>query len=167
MLALLFFAIACSSTPKTAGISSGSRESLFPFGTYQHKVELKISVANSQTREVSLDGVVALKSDRVQVIGLSGFGTTEFKIYEDRTTGKITIETFREALKKAEPKILEYYSVLRLLLSAKMRGPGEFSDQVSGTKFYLSDFDKNSIPMKLEMIHPAFSAKIKVVGYEI
>jgi len=176
--ALMFLLLAaCTSAPKTAGTATAERERLFPFGTYRHKVELKAG-----GREFGLVGVVELRAERVQVVGLSAFGTTEFRIVESVSDGKIAIEIFREQLKKFEPRILEYYSVLRSLFRAKMKretetdlvwaenapaGPARLLDPKNGSEFKIFNYDSNAVPLGLEISHPKFSARIKVTGYEI
>ncbi|MEQ1876504.1 MAG: hypothetical protein ABL958_07650 [Bdellovibrionia bacterium] len=182
MRAVLLFLIfaACTTAPKTSGTASADRDRLFPFGTYRHKIGLSVSLEKGGTRDMSFDGVVELRAEKVQVIGLSPFGTTEFKITE--SGGKIEIETFRAQLKKAEPRFLEYYSVLRRLFGAKFRreaetelvwgeggspGPMLLLDSKSQSSFKLLDYDSNAIPLVMEIVHPKFSARIQVAGYEI
>ncbi len=177
LFAILLLVSCTTPTPKTSGTAFGTRESLFPFGTYRHKINLKVQIGTGDERTFALEGVVDLRADHVQVIGLSPFGTTEFKIREERGSGTVAIEIYRDSLKRAEPKILEYYSVLRLLLNARLDPAAEknlvwsqdskLSDPKSGTLFELSNYDQNKIPLGLELTHPKFSARIKVTGYEI
>ena len=182
-LVVLFLIVAsCAGAPKTSRVATSDRDRLFPFGTYRHKVDLTVKLNSEKNRSFKLDGIVDLREEKIQVIGISAFGTTEFKIVEDRKSGAISIEIYRDQLKKAENRFRDYYSVLRRLLDAKMKrgadselvwaefdetGPLKLTEARTGSTFYLSQFDRNKIPTALEVHHREFSALIKVVGYEL
>src|SRR5688572_11117891 len=98
---MMLFLTFCTSAPKDpVSPEIIQRESLFPNGTYHHSISLYIL---GPKRDFSFKGIVSLGDEAVKVMGLSMFGTTEFRLEENRKTGDVTIEFFRETLKKAEP----------------------------------------------------------------
>ena len=187
LLSFLFLLAACSSTGyKKVTHPDLERKTLFPNGVYQHDIQLTIpSQAELAEKDFHFNGVVKISSDAIVVVALSPFGTTLFKIAEDRITHKISDEIYMMQMRKFEPKLLEYYSVLRELLV--LRGHEEVSkelvwketspeglpirvelahDQIEAV-FKFSKYDKNKIPEEITIEGEHFNVKIKVVGYEI
>lgn len=182
VLAALFAFAGCSTSPKTSGAASLARETLLPQGTYRHRVALTVKLP-AGPREFTLDGVVAINASEIQVLGLSLFGTTEFRVTDALDSNQVSVEVYRDALKRSENKIREYYSTLKLFLTAKATADREkilvwAETNASGqptlltvpnaaTEFKPSAYDKNGIPMELEITSEAFNARIKVTSYEI
>ncbi|HEX4923324.1 MAG TPA: hypothetical protein VFV50_04530 [Bdellovibrionales bacterium] len=180
--AVLLWSAGCASAPKVSGVAPKQRETLLPNGTYRHSVRLSISLSSGR-REFTLDGVVSTGEKQIQVVGLSLFGTTEFRITDNLDDNRVTVEIYRDGLKRAENKIREYYATLRLFLTAKaakeheriliwaqtdgggrpvlLRVPG------ASTEFRPASYDHNGIPMSLEIKSDSFDARIKVTAYEI
>ena len=169
------------SLAKSRHHSENPSNNLFPSGTYRHNVTLTTS-AFAQVYRFS--GVLRLYTDYVQIAVLSQFGTTEFKIYENLKTGEIKTEIFRPEFKKFEPRLNEYYRVLRLVLLSKNKAHGDLLKWKSVNEkgypldidalvdqnevhFRLSAYDDNNIPGKFEISHPQFNVSVEVSGYEI
>lgn len=172
-LALLFlFAPAllasCSSSQKHVG-GAVSQGKLFPDGTYEHKVTILIAAKEGVAeRKIELTGVVQLKADAIHVVGLSYFGTTAFKIDENRATGEIKTEVFIDQMKKYEAHLKEFYLLLREVLLAQ--GHPQFirtGNKATPIEVRLSGFDQNGIPAEFAIENSNFSVKVRVTGYEI
>jgi hypothetical protein len=119
-----------------------------------------------ESQKFSFQGVVKIGQDRIDVVGLSPFGATLFKLSEERGTGHVEFESFIDSLKGHESKFKEYYAVLKLLLTA----PHDFSESfeaMPNTKFIFKKYDKSGIPQQIMIQHPKFSIDITVTGYDI
>jgi hypothetical protein len=174
---ILFLAVlvSCTTAPKQLKEASLTRKVVIPEGTYNHDVALFIKDGN---RDLSLKGIVEIGRLRIQVVGLSMFGTTEFRLDEDRTTGSLSVEIYRDSMKPAETKIRGYYQILRQFLTAEKQDtrfevtktnnhgfPEEMKSK--DARFYLRDYDQNQIPLNVKIEHPDFHVQIKVTDYEI
>ena len=160
---------------------------LFPNGVYKHKVKLTIvSNGTSPEKKFSFDGVVQLSDESIRVVVLSFFGTTMLKINDNLKTGELQTEVFLPQIKKFEPKLRDYYSILKLVLIMSATRPDD-SGKIVWTKvndkglplelktsaqdkevsFKFENYDKADIPEEVSLTHPTFKAEIKVTGYEI
>lgn len=180
VLFILLFLVSCSSPQKTFH-EEGPRTQVFPNGTYQHEIRLKQKEGGERT----FSGVVQIKEDLITVVGLSPFGSTLFKITEDRKTKNIKTEIYVEAFKKYEDKVAGFYQVIRELMLLKLgqtQAPGmkvlETESDGAPKKVVLtlegkeitlslSNFDEHHIPQNLEVSHPFFQVFVKVVGYNV
>ena len=160
---------------------SNIQDLVFPLGLYHHEITLGLKEGGVK----NFNGVIQLKSERITVVGLSSFGTTVFKITEDRTTGLIETEIYIEALKKYEIRILVFYKLIReiLLLRTssvagnrlliKQRSPegvplaAEFTEDGKKVSLRLSELDEHRIPGRIELEQDNFSVIVKVVGYDL
>lgn len=163
-----------------------SQDLLFPLGTYTHNVHIQPIMENGkEAREFSFKGIVKIEKDTIRISGLSPFGTTLFKLAEDRRTGKVELVNYIDALKKFESKFMDYYAILKVLLGA----PQDFSDKdslrlVSKSKsgkpekletiglsknaiFEFKKYDSSGIPEEIQIQHPHFLIDIRVSGYEV
>lgn len=168
---------------------SADREQLFPNGTYKHNVRLELEQAPNpekpDEKRFDLKGLAQVQPEMIKVVGLSPFGTTLFKITENRATGEINVETYVDSLKRVESKIRDYYSVLRHMMIAPMK-PGKRGamklakansdglpevvdlktrDESATLKF--ENYDKNKIPQRIQITHPRFKVDVEVAGYEV
>lgn len=110
---------ACATGPKATVLP---RTRLFPLGTYRHTVtiRLKSGTLNGNPdgpRSQRFLGVVNLQQDKLTILALSPFGTTVFRLVENRSTGVVDLETEIAALKKVESQIVKYLEPMRVLLS--------------------------------------------------
>lgn len=185
---ILLFVLLCSCASQKIISQNVSRERLFPDGVYQHQVKLTIvKTDHSDEKSFSFSGIVKLDPAQVQVVVLSHFGTTVAKMIENRKSGEFKTEIYIDAMKKFEPKMKDYYSILRLLLLAKSSSPEKNEKGLKWVKtdetgfptelitegldqnatFYVTKFDKNHYPEEMKIVHPKFSVEIQVSGYEI
>ena len=168
---------------------SVARTRLFPNGVYRHKVRLTIaSHGDVPEKKFDFDGVVRISDDAIRVVVLSFFGTTLVKINDDLKKGEVTSEVFIEPMKKFEPKLREYYSVLKLVLISPATHAGESANtpvvwnkvnekglplelkttaDSKDVEFLFNSYDKSDIPESVLVKHPSFTADIQVTGYEL
>jgi len=162
-------------------------ERLFPFGTYRHEVRLILPAhADQPEKKFEFSGLVQLKPEAVHVVVFSFLGTTAFKINEDLKTGEIQTEVYVAQLKKFEPRLKEYYAILREVLIAGSTPPAEGSRlkwirtnekgqptemQTVGldknATFKLEEYDGSGIPNRFLIEHPNFTVEVRVKSYEI
>ena len=154
----------CSTAPVKSGIAEATRAQLFPYGVYRQEVQITIHpTAQTPERKMDMSGVMRFSVDAIQLVGLSHFGTTVFRIREDRKTGEVKTEVFMDQLKPLTGKISEYYKILRLfILADKKQLKG-----ISPLEIDFFEFDANQIPSRVLIRHPAFEVIVKVAGYEI
>jgi len=178
--------MSCASPRKTVS-GSVTHEKLFPYGTYMQKVSLTLPAkAGREEKNFNFNGVVQLKPDAIHVAGMSFFGTTAFKIDEDRKTGEIKTEVYVEQMKKYEPRLKEYYQILREILIADAK-PSHDSSHLKWLRtnekglpvemetvgfdknavFRLDGFDENGIPSEFSIDQDTFSVKVQVSSYDI
>lgn len=165
--------------------SEASRGLLFPYGVYRHQVRVELSrQPASGPREFGFRGLAQIRSDVIRIAVLSPFNTTLMKLTEDRKTGAITTETYSAAFRKLEPRIREYYSTLRLLLTLPLpvAGPGLTvtsltrdgfpaelkAEQATGESVIrFGDYDPHRVPGTIEIASPRYTVRIQVAAYEI
>jgi hypothetical protein len=168
-LSLILFS-SCASQKLVEGKTvSGSpaHDRIFPDGTYQHKVTLTLkrpAPGQSKAGKFDFTGIVQMDPAAIHIAVLSYFGTTAFKIAENLKTGEIKMDVYIDQLKKFEPRLKEYYLILREILLAK-RSRAEGLQE--NAHFRITEFDKNGIPTAFSIEHPDFDVSVKVVGYEI
>lgn len=157
LVTLLF--TACTQAPLKTPQGNG----LFPYGAYQHKV--KIQVLNSRdVRPMEMRGAVSVSANEVRVVGLSTFGTTVFRIQEDLRTGELKKEYYLEIIKKNSERFMEFYYLIRELLTAP-KGTTEFERR--GARFTVSAPDSQGIFRKVHVINSQVELNIDVTGYEL
>lgn len=178
-LAVFLFGVGCSSPPVKTVIPD--RKLLFPYGTYKHSITLHLQ----DNRRFHFKGIVDLRENSLQLVGLSFFNTTVFRLKEDRVTKKLDVEIFQEQLKKYEDKVRQFYGNLRNLLVLDAHphsGKGlrvvsldddEFPKQL---RFNVAEkdvdvtfkaYDAKKVPERVEIKRPEFSVDLIVTGYEI
>ncbi len=156
---------------------------VFPPGKYRHQIDLTAIIPPNSEKSFRFSGALRMDESEINVVALSYFGTTLFKIKENLKTGEVSTELYMEQMKPFEPKIRAYYSVLRLVFLAKTQSdsqlvvkardssglPLELEGQVNAETFIfnLSGYDKNKIPNKLKIQSPRFRADVSVEGYEL
>ncbi len=133
---------------------------LYPHGTYQHKVNVKIQ---EPARSVDLRGVIKSAPESLKVVGLSSFNTTVFRIDENLKTGVVEKEFYVDAIRRNEEKFMFFYALLKELLLAP-KGQTEFDRQ--GAHFKISKPDENNIYRTIEITHPQVNLTIEVTSYE-
>jgi hypothetical protein len=179
------FLISCASS-KIVSDSTDHRK-LFPFGVYKHEVKLVLPArGEAPEKKFEFSGIVQLKPDAVHVVVFSFLGTTAFKINEDLKTGEIKTEIYVAQMKRFEPRLKEYYALLREVLIADATPPGagahlkwtHTNEKGQPTEmrtvgldkdavFKLEDFDANGIPGKFLIEHANFLVEVQVQSYEI
>jgi hypothetical protein len=179
----------CASSKRITTSDYLSQALIFPYGSYQHHVSIRMQTAAEGEKAFNFNGVVQLKPEMIRISALSHFGTTAFRITEDRKTGEIRSEVFVESMKKIEPKIREYYGLLRVLLTAssapssnteksrslrwdRKDGVGRLLEATTvgvdpESKLSFLSYDKSGIPEKVLLQSPKFSVEIEVAGYEL
>jgi hypothetical protein len=171
----------CTTVPKVMNLQS--RQSLFPEGIYEHKVELTFSSKAGQKRQ-SFHGIVQLSLESLQFNALSPFGTTVFRLTENRKTGDIQFENFVSDLAPFETQIRLFYSLVRAVLTAPFEiKPSETlsvlakDDQglprrlqihalKSSAVVELQKYDEQKIPREIHVQHEQFQIQIEVVSYD-
>ncbi len=164
-LCLLIFLTACSTTETKSLTGRRDPFRLFPNGRYQHQVTLSLP----SDKKMDFIGVVKLEDKLIQIAGLTQFGLTAFKIQDDLTTHQVQVEIFIEAMKKHEPKVREYYSVLKHLLTNRqaLEIQKNLTWKKDGVDFKFRSFDSQNIPEVILIEHAKFSVTLQVTQYEI
>ena len=182
---LVFLNVACV-TSKIKHHPEEFSKTLFPTGIYHQDVKLTIlKTEHLSEQKYHFQGVVRLSSKEIQVVVLSPFGTTEFKILENLLTHEIKAEIYRDSLKKFEPKLKDYYGMLRLILLAKSHAEEdefltwtkisreglplelESKNREAPVHFSVQNYDANLIPSQIEIRHTQFQVVVTVESYDI
>lgn len=164
--AFLFFCLAwlvgCASSYQVKEGTTPSSDRLFPDGTYRHDVTL--SLPNGQQHH--FQGVVKLAPDKIEVVGLSFFNTTVFRVIDDRKGGEPDVHIYVPQLKSQEDKVRSLFGTLRDML---LLPPGEIEKRElpGGAKVSVANYDEKHIPRNLKIEGPKFTVDVKVIGYEI
>lgn len=139
---------------------------LFPLGVYQHKITLYPAKGKPRT----FNGVVALTENQIQVVGLSPFNTTFFRIKDTFNPKKFEAKFYFPLPKKAKLKFYEFYAALKETLLLKKTDkecrPTIVINQKSEIQFDFSSYDENDIPRTLQITHPSFRTVVEVTSYE-
>lgn len=175
LLALLVLCACTTTGPKVKIV----RENLFPSGTYEQKINLILSkTETSPERQFSFHGILKMDKDKILVLALSPFGTTEFKLEDDGKSVKT--EIYREAMKKAKDKITDYYVVFKPLLKAKQSKSSEKNliwekEDSLGLPvklrkdeniFSIKRYDQNCVPTFISIASKGFKVDVRVTEYE-
>jgi hypothetical protein len=169
LILFLFFLAACQSggihPVPTSAHKAANKNLLFPLGIYQHKITLHPAKGKTRT----FNGVVALTENEIQVVGLSPFNTTFFRIKDRLDTKTFDTKFYFPLPKKAKLKFHEFYSALKetLLLKKNSKRPTKAINPQLGIQFEFSSYDKNNIPRLIQITHPFFKASIEVTSYEL
>lgn len=186
LMVLALMLSACSSSFKHASQSYNSSR-LFPDGTYSHDVRLTLPPREGSTeKHFSFNGVVRIKPESIEVVGLSFLGMTAFRIFENRKNGEIKSEIYFEPMRKHEAKLKLYYQILRevLLVGSQSNLAADkikvitFNERGLPTEivtvgldknadFKLGRFDERGIPAQFSIEHPNFKVEVTVTSYEI
>jgi hypothetical protein len=138
---------------------------LFPYGTYEHAVTLKVK--RPQEKSYRFNGVVKLTPERNEIVAMSFLGTTEFRIQDDLKTKNIKVDIFRENFKSFEPRLREYYGILKIIFDLPPNPPSDIKWKNQVIHFTVVSYDKDNVPDKIHVEHPDFNIDIKVSSYEI
>lgn len=185
VLPMVAFCPGCASTPKgkTLRTTEAGRSLLFPYGIYRHEVHVTLARRPaSGPRDFSFRGLAQIRSEVIRIAVLSPFNTTLLKLTEDRRTGAISTESYSGAFRKLEPRIREYYSTLRLLLTLSLpvsvpgltvtsrTGDGlpvEIRSDPDGTVYRFAEYDGHGLPGRIQIVNSRFTVTIEVSAYEI
>jgi len=167
-LLLLLLAPGCASSPKSvAPPGAEQRVTLFPNGTYRNNVRvlLKNAVVNGK-KEMRFNGVLDLREETIRIVSVSPFGTTVFRLIEDRKTGDVKLETSVDSLKKAESQIKNYYVPIRTALTLPLSQLSSSRElRVDGYHIQYFDFDSSGIPLKTLIQSDAFDISVGIDSY--
>lgn len=142
--------------------SPDTKHRVFPDGTYRHDVVL--SLPNGQRHQ--FQGVVKLGPERIEVAGLSFFGTTVFRVVDDKNSREPEVKIFVPQLQAQEGKVREMYSMLKKLLLM----PPEQAQKTTlpgGALLRLANYDEHHIPRTMRIANDKFAVDVKVIGYDI
>ena len=168
-LADLLIAGGCAS-PRITTPGESAKVYVFPYGKYQHDVQLTIiGNTGNKPQHYHLNGVAKIDANLIQLVGLSAFGTTVFKITDHLDTGKLDDEIYLPQMKSHEDRVMAYYQVLKKLLTLKKQDAyheGSVIEVEPGTEFIFGAFDQNQIPKKMTIHSPHFDVEIEVTRYD-
>lgn len=150
-----------------SGCASGLRrpdpaQMAFPYGTYQHKVNITPKFRKG-INPIEVSGVVQSRQHDLRLVGLTPVGSTAFRIHEDLCEHKITKEFYIEELKKNEQHFEPLFQMIKAALFARKDTP-DF--MYHGAHIHLSEPDGQNIPRKIEIDHPQIEIEIDVTGYK-
>jgi hypothetical protein len=175
-LLILSFGACSTGEKKIAFPATISKDLVFPYGVYHHDVELEIK-GNGETdpskriptQNYHFKGIVQITADSIQIVALSPFGTTVFKIMDDLVTGKLHDEVYLARMKPFEPKLIDYYTSLKKLLTAKKIGASEpqFIKLPNDTMITFDKYDSKNIPAIVHIDSKTFTVKIEVESYDL
>ena len=162
MRVILFLALlltACTHAPPKVPQGTG----LFPYGAYRHKVNIQV-LEPKDVRPMEMRGAVSVTAQEIRVVGLSTFGTTIFRIEENLKTGEIKKEYYLEIIKKNPQRFVEFYYLIRELLTAPKDAT---SFERRGAHFTISAPDSQGIFRKVHVVNSQVELNIEVTGYEL
>jgi len=149
---------------------------LYPDGTYRHDITLELPQGKTQR----FQGVVSLTPQTIVIVGLSAFGTTLFRITDK---DQVNVEIFFEPLKKYEPKLQQFYRLLKTMLLLSVNGGSADAgirttdphgrlqsmviDDRSKTRLIFGDYDEHNVPLHVRVEREEFNVDVRVKGYEI
>jgi hypothetical protein len=154
---LILLSLGCSHQPLKFPEGSG----LYPFATYQHQVKIKML---QPPRAFAMRGVVAYTPEAIKVVGLSGFGTTVFRIDENLKSGEIKKEFYLDAIRDHQDQFMGFYKLVREIVTAP-KGITDF--QRGNAHFVVSEPDENGIYCQVHVDHPQFALDIEVTDYDL
>jgi hypothetical protein len=148
-----------------AQLGPSVRKTLIPIGSHQQSVIVHLKKVKLNRKDsMRFSGVLDVREDRVQLIGLTPFGSTLFRVKEDLKTGNVVFETDNEQMKKAEPYVKSTYRPIREML--KIPYPPVRSEATVGDiKFRFENFNAQDLPLKILVDTPDFNLEILEDGY--
>lgn len=169
---LLIISISGCAHEKIVLAPASDRTILVPYGVHRQSVTVTIKKvptdpkAAAQTpKTMNFSGVMDHRAERTQLIGLTPFGSTLFRLVDDPKTKTLTFTTDNDQMKKAEPYLKATYAPIREML--KVPYPPVTREVTKGDfKFRFEDFNAQEMPMKILIFTPDFDLTIKEEGYE-
>jgi len=171
---LLALLVGCSTTP----VSETTSKFLFPPGVYEQRITLTPSAPNRNPQ--AFGGILSIKKEKIEVVGLSPFGTTVFHIQEELPSKKISLNIYVAELKRFENRIRDYYSVMRKILMAPRAGNWDAGVKVEKrdergrpTQVFLpmdvaiSRYDQVGVPGEISFLTEDHKISVLVKSYEL
>jgi hypothetical protein len=152
-------------TAKVNNHKGANQNRLFPYGTYEHAVTVKVK--RPQEKSYHFNGVVKLGEERIEIVAMSFLGTTEFRIQDDFKTKAIKVDIYRDSVKQFEPRLREYYGILKLIFELPPQPPTDIKWKNQVIHFVVTSYDKDGVPEKIHVVHTDFDIDIKVTSYDI
>ncbi len=178
LLFILILSLAACTHYQVSDPSKASTQ-LYPDGNYRHFITMELSGGRSQ----KFQGVVSIKPESIVIVGLSPFGNSMFRITDSRGKDEPKFDIYFEPLRKYEPKLRQFYSLLRELLILPSNGESKStSDKVLDAQSRLSslnvtadkkttltfgNYDLRNIPLHVRIERDDFKVDIEVGEYEI
>ena len=180
--------LGCAAPGKRMDSGKTRGDLLFPGGKYTHQVQLRIPEApDPSKRSFDFRGIVAISPEVIRIAVLSPFGTTLFRMTENRASGELKVENFVSELKTSEARVREYYADLRKLLLAHVHESEAGGDEVHAvsrdsagrpvrleanggsppTRYRLDAWDERGVPLNVKVEGAHFTVTIEVTSYEI
>ena len=157
-LVTLLFGCATSPRPK---VDSQAKNRLFPDGTYRHEVTLMLP--NGQQHQ--FQGVVKLAPERIEVVGLSFFNTTVFRVVDNRKNEPPEVHIYIPQLRPQEAKVREMYGLLKKMLLLP-HAEAEKTELPGGGHLSMAGYDERHIPRLLRIQSDKFTVDVKVTSYD-
>jgi hypothetical protein len=176
LFAITFMTFGCSTPAKKISSHEIAKDFIFPYGIYKHDIQFQVLGHESADRRETVapqnyhfKGVIKLGPDLIQVVALSPFGTTVFKITDDLKKNQVTDEIYVDRVKPFEPKLLKYYGNLKTLLTTRREtlAPDQTLAVDSETTIQFGKKDDNQIPETVKIMSRAYTVDIEVTGYEL
>jgi hypothetical protein len=164
---LLIISFSGCAHEKIYKIPVGGRTTLIPYGVHRQSVTVHVKKEGNANapKKMNFSGVMDYRADHTQLIGLSPFGSTLFRLNDDAKTKTLTFTTDNEQMKKAEPYLKATYAPIREMLAVPY--PPLMREVVKGDlKFRFEEFNDQEMPMKISITTPDFDLTIDEDGYE-
>lgn len=172
ILFLALLTISCTSTLNKKEIDLTQKNLLFPYGKYEHQVNVKLN-RDDKNIDVELSSFIVHQKDSFEGVGLALMGTTLFKFFMKKPALDINLTVFHKPLENKREEIKNYISLIYNLYqtpnteippkSLKLKDPK--SNELLDIE--LDDFDINQIPQIISIKHSKFKINVKQSDYEL
>ena len=139
-----------------------NRPHLFPPGVYYHR----IIVTDSKGKKREFKGILKLEKESLNLVGLSRFDTTFFKLSEDlnaQNPKSVVYKFYYPVPKSFEEKFIFFYHSLKKIVTLPLKE----SPSSKKMDILLSHYDENKIPRMMEIKQKNFSVLILLENYQV
>lgn len=160
LVGLTLIATACS----TSGLHEQPSNRLFPYGVYKHDVGVTFQ-QEGKDQFHRFFGILELRPETTRMVALSPFGTTVFRLTEDKKTHQISMEFAFEPLRRLEERFRQFYSMVQ----ASSDLPMDWKQNIGALEkvgFEVVSYRKDGIPKEMKLQNSRFSVRIEVMNYE-
>ncbi len=154
---LLLLVSACQTPPKIHGTGA-----VFPYGNYHHKV----FVETNKNQNYNLSGILKYETDRMELVGLSNFGTTLFKIKKNSMQKNTEVKIFEKNIVQKKSSFKKFFLLVEQVMKLQKEDIKKNRTRIGSAKIEFANLNSNGTPKITKVLTDSFQLTIRTLKYE-